>query len=278
MDVQQYHTRQSAHHRHPVWPDAIWRKIYHGDTARRLQLKPSSECQGMSDREKGEDDERRRVKGRGDTVALFPQRSRLSWPKQSQSPQPRKTNGGKSQPGGFDPLKGLWDLINMQLFCVKHRHKYMLWNVCRTRSDLHTSVRTKAFRAHTSKHVDMISDSSLNAMRGGTKTCVHTLQSYTHHESLAKEVKAIKIFSWLLPDYTVTGRKPGRYYLPALRGISECAVQAFSPSLFSMYGFPSPHPLHHTVSSSPTQQAPLPHPALTTPWEDGATREKLIEI
>lgn len=49
----------------------------------------------------------RRRRRRGDTVALFPERSRLSWPKQSQSPQPRKTNGGKSQPGGFGPLKGL---------------------------------------------------------------------------------------------------------------------------------------------------------------------------
>lgn len=75
-----------------------------------------------------------RGEGQRFAEALFPQRSRLSWPKQSQSPQPRKTNGGKSQPGGFDPLKGLWDLINMQLFCVKHRHKYMLWNVCHTRS------------------------------------------------------------------------------------------------------------------------------------------------
>lgn len=67
-------------------------------------------------REEGEDDDGRHGKENADTVALFPERSRLSWPKQSQSPQPRKTNGGKSQPGGFDPLKGLWDLINMQLF------------------------------------------------------------------------------------------------------------------------------------------------------------------
>lgn len=58
-------------------------------------------------RKRGGEDDGRRGKERGYTVALFPQRSRLSWPKQSQSPQPRKTNGGKSQPGGFDPLKGL---------------------------------------------------------------------------------------------------------------------------------------------------------------------------
>lgn len=78
----------------------------------------------------------------------------------------------------------------------------------------------------------------------------------------------------MLPDCI---RKPDRF-LPAVCAISECAVQAFSPSLSSMYGYPSPHPLLHTVSSSPTQRAPFPHPALTTPWENGATREKLIEI
>lgn len=57
--------------------------------------------------EKEEDDERKRGKEKGGTAALFPRHSQLNWPKQSQSPQPHKTNGGKSQPGGFDPLKGL---------------------------------------------------------------------------------------------------------------------------------------------------------------------------
>ncbi|KAK5877911.1 hypothetical protein CesoFtcFv8_025373 [Champsocephalus esox] len=62
------------------------------------------ECQRERRKERRREERR---KERGDTVALFPERSRLSWPQQSQSPQPRKTNGGKSQPGGFDPLKGL---------------------------------------------------------------------------------------------------------------------------------------------------------------------------
>lgn len=95
------------------------------------------------------------------------------------------------------------------------------------------------------------------ALHEGTKTCIHMLQSYTHHESLAKEVEAIKIFSWMLPDCTVKVRKPDRF-LPAVCAISECAVQAFSPSLSSMYGYPSPQPsssycilLTHTVSAPP---------------------------
>lgn len=57
MDELQHHTR----HRTASPPsqtarsDAIWWKIYHGDTARRLQLKPSAECQGMSERSRRED-------------------------------------------------------------------------------------------------------------------------------------------------------------------------------------------------------------------------------
>lgn len=42
-------------------------------------------------------------------------------------------------------------------------------------------------------HVD-ISDISLNALHEGTKTCIQMLQSYTHRESLGKEVKVIKIY------------------------------------------------------------------------------------
>lgn len=44
---------------------------------------------------------------KGGMIALFPQHNRFSWPEQSQSLQSHKTNGGKSQPGGFDPLEGL---------------------------------------------------------------------------------------------------------------------------------------------------------------------------
>lgn len=40
IDVQQHHTRPPLpsipHHRHRVLVDAIWRKIYHGDTDMRL--------------------------------------------------------------------------------------------------------------------------------------------------------------------------------------------------------------------------------------------------
>lgn len=219
--------------------------------------------------------ERRKEMEKGGMVALFPQHNRFSWPEQSQSLQPHKTNGGKSQPGGFDPLKGLWDLINMQLylfiwffFFLRNRHPLQ----CLSRTLIFTRINKNIWSMWI-KYQPLAEHSA-----GRHKdTRAHAAATHARRESLVKEAEAIKIFSWLLPDYAVKVRKPDRYYLPALRGTSECAVQAFSPSRFSRYGFPSPRHLHHTVSSC-TQQAPLPQPAFTIPWEDGATREKLIEI
>jgi len=83
-----------------------------------------------------------------DEVALFRKRSRLSWPKQLQSPQYRKTNGGKSQPGGFDPLKGLGDFINMQ-FC------FFLWKMqtCFQMCVVWAHIHTRSELIRVGKHI-----------------------------------------------------------------------------------------------------------------------------
>lgn len=71
--------------------------------------------------------------------------------------------------------------------------------MCVTCTQIYTRpYEQKTFRAYTSKYVDVISGSPLNAVQGGTKTChayavVIRMQSYTHHE--VKEVKDTKIFS-----------------------------------------------------------------------------------
>lgn len=87
------------HGRHMV-KDLPWRQGSNSNLHQNVKECRDSETHG-------EDDKKRRGEERGATVTLVPLRSRLSWPKQSQSLHPHKTNGGKSQPGGFDPLKGL---------------------------------------------------------------------------------------------------------------------------------------------------------------------------
>lgn len=228
----------------------------------------------MSDREKGGECARRRGQERESTVALFPERSRLSWPQQSQSPQPRKTNGGKSQPGGFDSLKAHWDLINMQLFlCVQ---KWEI-NAC---SEMCVARVLKFTQAHEQKHVcvcshvDMIFGSLPIHKDVRVRTAVHTCTM----NPLAKEVKAIKISSWLLTDcnsmknQTFTTSVPCMVYVNVLcrhfRHLSRLYVWLHLPPRSPSYCMV----LTHTAGSPPPPCSRHPIP------EDGATREKLIEI
>lgn len=111
-----------------------------------------------------------RAEGRREQIQLHcPLRcSSLSWAKQSRSPQRRKTNGGKLQPGGFDSLKGLWDLITIQLFCVRSTGVNTCFEMC------HACIWSKALTltSHT-LGIDVISDSLMNAVQESTLTCMH---------------------------------------------------------------------------------------------------------
>lgn len=131
--------------------------------------------------------QRRKEMEKGGMVALFPQHNRFSWPEQSQSLQPHKTNGGKSQPGGFDPLKGLWDLINMQLYLF-------IWFCSQCLS--HTLIFTRINKNIWSMWIKY--QPLAEHSQEGTKTRVHTLQPRTHAAEGSRSHKNIQLIApWL---------------------------------------------------------------------------------